>query len=487
MSVIELVERERARLRRMHVFAGLALSVSLTALLLAAGASTLGSARWMSLPRGLPFSVWLLIAAANVGVVLWTARRLERRATRQSVAAAIEREQAMRSGALRGVIEVADSGALGRRAASVVAARLAPAASKLAPAERRAVRRGAVQATGAATVAAAALAFAAPNFNDGMLALLKPVSAWRGTLLPRITFEGLPPAVLRGETLRLHVAAPRRGTITLSERVPGEAWSTRTVAVDQRSGQGAAEVGPLRGDLTIVASDGRSTSDTAVVHVTDRPFVGAVSIRATYPAYLGRPAEGLAVGEPARLPRGTIVDISGRASSRLRGVWLTGERDTITLSVNDRAFAGRFAPRTSGRYAWVASGASGPIADVPAAVELEVVADSAPRVDLVAPATDTIVAGDDRVTLRATATDDHGLAHIELVTWKSVPAGWAQAPISQTVAEGVAAVWDGSVVLDLAPRGLKPGEALHAKIVAVDNSPWAQSGARSRAPRWTPR
>ncbi|HEU4786658.1 MAG TPA: hypothetical protein VFS57_04595, partial [Gemmatimonadaceae bacterium] len=103
MSVIELVERERARLRRMHVFAGLALSVSLTALLLAAGASTLGSARWMSLPRGLPFAVWLLIAAANVGVVLWTARRLERRATRQSVAAAIEREQALRSGALRGV------------------------------------------------------------------------------------------------------------------------------------------------------------------------------------------------------------------------------------------------------------------------------------------------------------------------------------------------------------------------------------------------
>ncbi|HMA25654.1 MAG TPA: hypothetical protein VKP00_16695, partial [Gemmatimonadaceae bacterium] len=357
-----------------------------------------------------------------------------------------------------------------------MAARLAPAASKLAPAERRSVRRGAVQATGAATVAAAALAFAAPNFNDGMLALLKPVSAWRGTLLPRIAFEGLPPAVLRGETLRLHIAAPRRGTVTLSERIPGEAWSTRTVSVDQGSGRALTDVGPLRGDLTIVASDGRSTSDTAVVHVTDRPFVGAVSIRATYPAYLGRPAEGLAVGEPARLPRGTIVDISGRASSKLRGVWLAGEQDTITLNVSDRAFAGRFAPRTSGRYAWVASGVSGPIADVPAAVELEVVADSAPRVDLVAPATDTIVAGDDRVTLRATATDDHGLAHIELVTWKSIPAGWAQAPISQTVAQDAAAVWDGSVVLDLAPRGLKPGEALHAKIVAVDNSPWAQRG-----------
>ena len=31
-------------------------------------------------------------------------------------------------------------------------------------------------------------------------------------------------------------------------------------------------------------------------------------------------------------------------------------------------------------------------------------------------------------------------------------------------------------MLDLAPRGLKPGDALHVKIVATDNSPWAQRG-----------
>lgn len=476
MSIVELVDRERARLRRMHVLIGLTIALGTTALLLAAGASTLGGARWMKLPRGVPFAVWLVIIAANVAVVLWTVRRLERRATRQTVAAAIEREQALRSGALRGAIEVADSGALGRRAAAAVGERLAPAHNRLAPAERRAVRRGALRATGAATVAAAALAFAAPNYDDGMLALIKPVSAWRGTLLPRISFEGLPPTVLRGESLRLLIAAPQRGTVTLSERVPGEAWATHDIAVDRKTGRGSVEIGPLRGDVTIVASDGRSASDTAVVHVTDRPFVGAVSIRATYPAYLGRPAEGIAVGEPARLPQGTILDVSGRASAKLRGVWLAGERDTISLAANDRAFSGRFAPKASGRYAWLATGASGPIADVPAAVELEVVTDSAPRVDLVSPATDTIVAGDDRVTLRATATDDHGLARIELVAWKQVPSGWSPNEGSQTLAQGVAAVWDGSAAMDLSHYGLKPGDAVHAKIVATDNSPWAQRG-----------
>ena len=40
-----------------------------------------------------------------------------------------------------------------------------------------------------------------------------------------------------------------------------------------------------------VATDGRASTDTLALHVTDRPFVGDVALRAQYPAYLGRPAE----------------------------------------------------------------------------------------------------------------------------------------------------------------------------------------------------
>ncbi|HEX8941731.1 MAG TPA: Ig-like domain-containing protein [Gemmatimonadaceae bacterium] len=476
MTVLELVDRERARLRRMHLMAGIALAVGATCLLLAGGASALGGARWMALPRGVPFLVWLLVLAADVAVIWWTMRQLERRTTRSSVAAAIEREQTLRAGALRGALEVADSGALGRRAAADVSAQLAPGGARLVPSAQRSVRRHAGQATGVATVAVAALAFAAPSFSDGLLAILKPVRAWQGTLLPRLAFENLPPAVLRGETLRLRIAAPQRGTVTLAQRVPGEAWATQAVAVDHRSGVATLDVGPLRGDLTIVATDGRSASDTGIVRVTDRPFVGAVSMRATYPAYLGRPAEGLPVGDPARVPQGTIIDIAGRASTALRDVRLGSMNDTIALRVNDRSFTGHFEPRRSGKYAWLASGVAGPIADLPLPIELEVVADSAPHVELVSPATDTIVAGDDRITLRATASDDHGIARVEIVSWKQGSAGASQTPATQRIADAAATVWDGSAVLDLAPRGLRPGDALHVKIVATDNSPWAQRG-----------
>src|SRR5690349_20090421 len=121
----------------------------------------------------------------------------------------------------------------------------------------------------------------------------------------------------------------------------------QTLAVDPRSGVAQVEVGPLRGDLTIIATDGRSVSDTAIVRVTDRPFVGAVAMRATYPAYLGRPAEGLAVGEPARVPQGTIIEIAGRASTALRDVRLGAAGDTVSLKVNDHAFEGRLSATKS--------------------------------------------------------------------------------------------------------------------------------------------
>ena len=472
MTVLDLVDRERARLRRMHLLVGMGLAVGATCLVLALGASALGSARWMTLPRPLPFLVWLLVLAANVAVVWWTARRLDRRTTRQSVAATIEREQALRAGALRCVLEVADKGALGRRAADAVTQKLAPAGPRLVPAEQRSVRRGAAQSVISAGVAMAALGFAAPQFNDGFLAIMKPVSAWGGTLLPPLTFTNLPPVVLRGEVLLLHIAADRRATVSLAQRAPGQGWATQTVVVDRQTGIATIEVGPLRGDLSLVASDGRSATDTALVRVTDRPFVGAVSMRATYPSYLGRGSEGLAVGEPARVPQGTIIDVSGRASTALRDVRLGNDGDTIKLRVNDHAFEGRFEARRSGRYTWIAAGMNGPIADVPVPLELEVVPDSVPHVELVSPAIDTIVAGDDRITLRATATDDHGLARVEVVSWRQSN----ETPVVQRLVESASTVWDGSTVVDLAPRGLKPGDALHVKIVATDNSPWGQKG-----------
>src|SRR3954463_16449304 len=106
MTVVEIVERERARLRFLDGAAAVGLALVATTLVVGGGALLLGHARWLSLPRGTPFAIWILLAAANGAVAWWAARRFRLELARASVAAAIEREQTLRAGALRGVIEV---------------------------------------------------------------------------------------------------------------------------------------------------------------------------------------------------------------------------------------------------------------------------------------------------------------------------------------------------------------------------------------------
>ncbi len=475
MTIVELVERERARARWLEAGAGAALAVAVACGLVAGGTLLLGHARWLSLPRALPLVVWALLAGA-LGAVAWaTRRRLGACTSRGEIAAAIERERSLRAGALRGAIEVADSGPFGRRAAALLAQSLGPHAGALAPALQARGRRRALRVGAVALVTAALLAIVAPLRSDGLLAILRPVSAWRGTLLAPLGFRHLPAVVMRGDTLRVTVAAAGRASVQLQSRTTGEGWTTQALDVSPATGLATLALGPLRGDLSLVVTDGRSRSDTALVRVTDRPFVGAITMRAVYPAYLERPAETLPVGEPVVVPRGTAIELAGRASTPLVAVGLAHDRDTVALAAADRSFTGRFAPAASGSWSWYARGADAAVRDLPAALDVTVVPDSAPRVDILAPQTDTLVASLDKVAVQGAASDDHGLAAIELHAWRPGPGG-TRIESTLKLAANQGPAWGGTAVIDLAAQQLKPGDALHVTLSATDNSPWAQRG-----------
>lgn len=474
MTISQLVDRERISLRRLHVLAGVAIGVAATATLIAVGAVVLGGARWLSLPRGTPMIVWAVVLIANVAALLMTRALVRRRTSIGKVAEAVEMEQKLRTGSVRGTMEVAESGALGRRAAADMSARLGDGRLTLLPGTRGRARRKLLQLAAVAGLALVSLGVLAPAFGDGLSAVIRPMDAWRGTLLPAIAFENLPAAVVRGEALKLRIAAPGRNAVVLERRSTGEGWHSDHLTVGA-DGVASLDVGPMSGDLYLLATDGRYATDTLVVRVADRPFLGGVAMRAVYPAYLERPAEGLAIGEPARVPAGTTIEISGRASTELDLVQLMSERDTVRLTPAGRAFRGRFQPRASGAWSWKAHGAAGPVADVPPPMELDVTPDSVPRLEIVAPSRDTLVAAADRVTLRLAALDDHGLSRVDIESWPT-RAGKDGARATTRVATQPGQVWSAAVVLDVAERGLEPGDVLHLKLSAVDNSPWAQRG-----------
>ncbi|HTA06239.1 MAG TPA: DUF4175 family protein, partial [Solirubrobacteraceae bacterium] len=477
MTVHELVERERARLTRSTTARGGAIATAGVALVLAAAIALLGDARWLDLPPLIPFIVWALaIGAAAAGIAL-TVAWLRHNTTRVAVARTIEHERKLRSGALQGALEVENTGALGRRGAADLVARLKGAA--LAPVTQKSAGRRALAGAFTAVFGVAACVALAQWSPDGWSAVLHPIRAWRGTLLPRLVIDA-PADVLRGERTTVRVTAPGRHRVAVYSRTRGAEWSARWYPVND-DGAARLAVGPMDADVALVANDGRAASDTVFVRVSDKPFLGGIALRAIYPAYLKRADEALPAGEVARVPVGTRIAINGRASTELSAVALVRGADTSHFGVSGHRFEGSLRANLggSGRYDWRATGADGAIADLPAALELEVVPDSAPKIEIVSPARDTIVTPGDRVEVSLSATDDHGLASIAVRSWRASTNGtaWSNSPVvNETITLPTPAQWTGTSVLDLSQRGLGQGDALHVVAVATDDSPWHQTG-----------
>ncbi|MFA6130619.1 MAG: hypothetical protein WC731_06545 [Candidatus Omnitrophota bacterium] len=476
MTTVERLLHEHRLVSRV---ARLTLAMRVTAaavVVLALVAWLLSSARWLSLPRALPAAAWLAVAA--VGVVVWRMQRgrLLGGRTPEAVAHAIERERGLRDGAARTLLEVAPQGGpFVARADALLGARLGDGA--LAPRLRQKSRRQIGLSTGAVLGGAALAIATAGVLGDGWRALLHPASAWAGSLLPVITFDDPPAGLLRGDTAALRVRAPGRKEITVRQRATGGAWRDTTLAV---RGDGAAlRVGPLDADLLLIATDGRAESDTLRLRLAERSFVGDVTVGAHFPAYLGRADETLPAEGALRIPQGTALTINGRASEPLKAVSLGSDAMRVPLVISGRGFTGRFTPRVGGALEWRAEGASGPIADLPAPLQLDVVPDSAPQIDFLAPGADSAVAPTGVVRVAVAAVDDRVLRDVTLAVWTQRGDGRTTAPQTRRLFDGGAPSYLGAMSVDLAALALRPGDVVHVQASARDDAPWGQAG-RSR-------
>ena len=472
MNLLELIDRERRSLARLLNVSGATLVVGAVAAVLAAGALALGSARWLSLPRPVPFLLWLVVLAVLILGARLAIRMRGRIATLPGVATQIERERSLRDGSLRGTMEVAGTGILGRIGADAMARQLGEHRGRpLAPSLRRRMFRWVGIGALAAAAGAAALVVGTATAPDGWAALLHPIRAWSGTLLEGVQVDSLPGSVLRGERITVTVRAPGRREVTIAHRRTGATW--RSISIPVTEGVGSIRLEPLDADLTLYATDGRALSDTAMVRVVERPFIGEVNIRAQFSGYLGRQVEVIPLGEPVRVPQGTRLTVEGTSSTELREVALTRGGTTLLLKPEGRRFSGPV-PTVTGRYEWSAIGRTGPITDVPPALEVEVVPDSAPHVEILSPGGDTTVTAGDSLSLSVMATDDHGIAAVAVRSWIVNARGARQDLAERRYAGRDEGQWSGESPLKV--DALRPGDALHVVAAATDGSPWSQTG-----------
>ena len=466
-----IVREERSALLRLARGARAASVVLPLCVVGAVGIALLGGGRWLALPRVTPFLVW----AAALGAAIWAWRQrrdVDGRVTASNaVAEAIENEQRLRRGTIRVSAEVANSGALGAYAAQHATRALAGTSLPRAPQAQRALRTRMLRALAWATGGLLALVAAGMFWTDGAEALADPIATFNGTLLPELVLEA-PTVALRGAAPVIRVRGPGRRSLTLAmKKSDGKIISDVLPLV----GDSALRTLPvLDNDVTLTISDGRATSAPHRIHVTDKPYLGDVVVRASYPAYLGRSDEDVALAGVLVLPRGTVLTLRGRASVPLLSATLVSDEGTkVVLDVHRDAVDGQLVAERSARWEWLAE-AETPLQELPPAFALDIRPDSAPQVQI-ASTSDTVLLAGATAQISVLAMDDHALASV-MLTVRSGDAVVARREILTSRAPS----FEGSVPLDLDALGLKGDDgSLRVDVTATDASPWRQVG-RSR-------
>ena len=476
MSVLDLVQRETARASRLARVAGVLGPLGAAVALLTAGAMGLSRGRWLELPPLVPFVVW---SAAIVGTALLAralGRRIAARTTARAVARAIEEEQRLRRGALTGLLEVAhEGGVFVTRAAESIGHALAGVQATPAPAHRRRLMRTAAFSTIAFANVVALASGSWTRRADGWSALLNPVAAWRGTLLPPLALTDAPRRLARGSAVTVGVTAVGRREITLHWRITGAGWRDTLLTVGA-DGTTSVMLSAVDADLALVASDGRAASDTTMVRVVDRPFLGDVTIRATYPGYLGRANERLDADLPLRLPAGTRLAVEGHSSESLAEVALGAEGARVKFVVSATTFSGSWTPTRSATWTWIARGERTEIADLPAPLSVEVLDDSLPRVEILEPIGEALVGTADRVGVEILAQDDNALTGVWLRRRIVDVRGAARDSAEYRLSDAREGEWIGGVVQNMADLDLKPGDRVEIVVIARDAAPGMRDG-----------
>ncbi len=449
------------------------------ALLLGTGAwlarlGVLGGPWWV-------FAAWAaaLGAAAVVAVLAW---RRDLALQLPAVARALEDGGAWRNGALAALLEPPARGtsdalralADATRATDVIERGPAAAAPLAQRAARRLMLGIAVLGVGLLTLGAAG------PLRGPAAALWQPRRAWEMTVAP-VRLRAGAEVVDRGKAVALEIEAVGRRHAILWLRAPGERWRPTALALDSL-GRARFVTPPLLGDLFARATSGSRSSDTVAVRVRLPVFLGALTVTARYPRYLGLDDEPIPVtGDTVLLPAGTRLETKGVATAPLSSAVWAGARPE-TLAVRGSNFTGAFSPRGSGTYRLALRTASGaPLGGDSVRLGLRLVADSVPRVELPVPGVDTTAPLSLQVPLVIDARDDHGFRAILIESRRISRLGGADPPKREPVALpeliGEHAIL--SFTLDLNARRLLPGDTVRYVAVATDNSPGAQAG-RSR-------
>ncbi|MEJ2202822.1 MAG: hypothetical protein P8170_01795 [Gemmatimonadota bacterium] len=425
----------------------------------------------------------------GLGTALWGVRRGARRwFTDSRLAQAMEGASGLRAGEVRGSLELCAevpsgvSVSLAGLAADRVSDGLGGSPAELGGSMSWSVRRW--TAHGARVLTALALVL-------GFLGVSRPtrtLRAWAGLTAPfPIMVDPVLPAlelspgtveVQRGSDVEVSLRAPGRGSAELRWQAAGDVARSDVLLLDG-SGEGRKTFEAVSTVVEYRARtpDGATTPTYRIVPV-DPLFVSDVRLEVAYPPHTGYPPEEFrGIVPPLSIPVGTRITVEGTASRSLSKATLEDASGTAVsvLTRNGGSFAGSWRPRRSGVYTWSFLDDDGqPAVLQPEPLELTLLQDSLPTVDIPLPGRDTILPLGLRQPLIIQAQDDYGLRRLELVAFRVSAFGEVGEPTTRGIDLGGTRAALARPLLDVSGWGLLPGDEVRYFARVVDNAPVGQ-------------
>lgn len=197
------------------------------------------------------------------------------------------------------------------------------------------------------------------------------------------------------------------------------------------------------------------------------PITGDVTLTYLYPAHTGlapRTVEG--TNGEIHAPAGTQVRIETRADRDLARALIEVDGASLPMEVKGRQLSGSLLVQRSGSYRFrFADGKNRTLAVGPE-IPIVVVPDGPPAIDILAPISEMTVTEREAVEIRYEASDDYGVAAVELV-FQVEGAAEEVVPLAQ-LAEPRRRT-DGSYIWELSTLDLRPGDRVSYYLRAQDN------------------
>ena len=435
-------------------------------------------------PAALDLMALLAALAAFLGVGALSRRWL----TEERVAGAMEEAAGVRSGVLRGSLELIRetprgvSRSLAQRAVVGVLRDLEgrdqeDLSGALGTVVTVWTRRG-LGAAGVATLLLLGLTAASPARTGSALAgLASPLSVMVDPVLPAMVVLPGSVEVQRGTDVDIEISAAAREYVDLAYQAAGDIARTERLMVEDGRARFTFRTVSATTEYRIRDAEGNETATYEIVPV-DPLFVSDLVLNVVYPAHTGLPPdEYRGDPPPLRLPAGTTVDFEGSTSRPLSSVSLVDSAGASVLSfdVDDQSFAARWRPRSSQVLEWDFRDEDGGGAEIqPEPLEVTVVPDGVPVIRIPSPGRDTVMPLNLRQPLIVEAGDDYGLRRVELVAYRVTSFGERREPVEQGFDVGGQRAIVARPLLDLRSWGLLPGDTVRYFARAVDNGPGAQ-------------